>query len=273
MGLPEGLRNTMHAVSLARATCALVTSLFAAMAAPSATAQTQDPWTGWHASVLVSDSRLSVRGDTVRGDGSFGSNASQESAHVHDRAAGLGLALGWRQRWASGLVAGLESDLSWLGHRSRQTNLILSGPYAGQPSAVLRYEAHWLATLRLTAGWTVGRALLYGTGGLAVAHDEVRRTQHRANGTTFATDPTFTESDRATRVGHVVGAGLAWHLGGAWSVRAEYLHARLPRSTAYFPDARGGAQGSYSSVQGRIAERRSTFNTLRVGLDWTFRGL
>ena len=127
--------------------------------------------------------------------------------------------------------------------------------------------------LRLTAGWSVGRALVYGTGGLAVAHDEVRRTQHRANASTLTTDPTFTESDRATRVGHVVGAGVAWHLGGDWSVRAAYLHARMPRSTAHFPDARGGAQASYSSVQGRIAERRSTFNTLRIGLDWTFRGL
>lgn len=263
----------MRTVSLARATCALVTFFVVAMAASSASAQTLDPWTGWHASVMTSDSRLSVRGDTVRGDGAFGSNASQESADVHDRASGLGLALGWRRRWASGLIAGVESDLSWLGHRSSQSNPISSGVYAGQPSSVLRYETHWLASLRLTAGWSIGRALLYGTGGLAVAHDEVRRTQHRANASTLTTDPTFTESDRATRVGHVVGAGVAWHLGGAWSVRAEYLHARLPRSTAHFADARGGAQGSYSSVQGRIADRRSAFNTLRVGLDWTFRGL
>ena len=252
------------------ASLALLSSLSCATAAM---ASTSDPWSGWHLAAMASDSRLSVKGDTVRGDGAFGSNASQESAAVHDRSAGLALALGWRQRLTSGLVVGAESDLAWLGHRATQVSPVGSGVYVGQPVAVLRHDAHWLATLRLTAGWQLGQALLYATGGLAVLHDEVRRTQHRANGATLLTEPVFTESDRATRVGHVVGAGAAWHLGGAWSVRAEYLHARLPRTKAYFPDARGGAQASFSSVQGRIAERRSTFNTVRVGLEWAFRGL
>lgn len=248
-------------------------ALFASVgAAAPVAAHAQDPWAGWHMALIASNSRLAVSGETLRGDGSVGSNASQESSNFHDKAPGLGLLLGVRQRWAGGWVVGVESDLAWLGHRSSHDTPIQSGVYAGQPSAVIRHDTNWLATLRLTAGWQVGRALLYGTGGLAVTHDEVRRTQHRANPSTLTTDPVFTESDRSTRVGHVVGAGAHWHLGGAWSVRAEYLHARLPRSTAYFPDARGGAQASYSSVQGRIAERQSTMNTLRVGLARTFHG-
>jgi opacity protein-like surface antigen len=84
------------------------------------------------------------------------------------------------------------------------------------------------------------------------------------------TEAAFSETDRETRVGYALGAGLEWRWGKPWALRADYLHVRFPDQTFLFPDARGGAQASFTNVQGRIATNDAHSNTVRIGLTYTF---
>lgn len=233
----------------------------------------ENTWTGSYAGLFGARSHQVVIGSTVKADGTSGTNASKEAANIHDGANGLGVLMGSRKQLDSGLLLGLEGDWTRLGHRASYTNTIEGGPYDGQASAILKYDSRWLSTLRGTAGWTWGKAMVYGTGGAAVASEKVTRTQFQANSSPGITDPTFTETASTTRLGYALGMGVAWQVERQWSVRAEYLHVHFPEARFEFPDARGGAQASYSTVQGRLADNRAFMNTVRVGVTYAFGGL
>ncbi len=246
-------------------------ALLALAALCTAQARAEDPWAGPYAGVTAVASRSVISGATTKADGTVGANSQGESAqNLRDNASGLGVHMGVRKRLESGLIVGLEADLARLGHQARNGDYIASGVLMGQPSATLLYEAPWLATTRLLAGWPFGDALIYGTGGLAFSSEKVTRTQYQANGVTNLTEVRFSETDRQNRIGHALGAGVQWRLGRVWSLRAEYLHTRFRDETFRFPDARGGAQGSYTNVQGRLAENGLHMNTVRIGVTYAF---
>jgi opacity protein-like surface antigen len=236
-----------------------------------ADARADNAWTGGYVGVSGAYSRSLISGTTVKADGTVGANATSEAANaLRDEAAGLALILGVRKRLDSGLILGLEADVAYLGHQTRNANLINSGAYTGQPSATLEYETPWLSTARAVAGWSFGDLLVFASGGAAFATEKVTRTQYRAVGGTSVTEAAFSETDRETRVGYALGAGLEWRWGKPWALRADYLHVRFPDQTFHFPDARGGAQASFTNVQGRIATNDAHSNTVRIGLTYTF---
>ncbi len=226
-----------------------------------------DPWTGFYGGVSAAASRNVIHGYTTRDGRVFGSNASQESANVNDRAVGFGLFAGARRSFGAGIVAGVEADLSRLGHRAENVTYI-SG--SDNRVAQMTYETEWLGTARVTLGRSFGDLLVYGTGGAAFATEKERRTQYQLVGA--VTEAMFTEKDDATRFGFTLGAGAEWRFANAWSIRAEYLHVRFADHEFRFPDARGGAQAGYSTVQGRIADNTGRLNIVRVGLAYRFGG-
>jgi len=232
------------------------------------TGYAQDMWTGAYSSAFVSSSGNTVQGTTLKSDGTVGSNASQEAANFTDRTDGFGVLVGKRQRLESGWLIGGELDLQRLGHRSNQSSLVGSGVYAGQPAATLDYSTPWMSSARLVLGSSFDNLLIFGTAGAALASEAIDRTQYRANSITLQTDPTFSEKDKAYRWGYAIGAGAEWRIKKNLALRAEYLLARFPDKTFTFPDARGGAQASFSNVQGRIADNRARIETLRVGLTY-----
>jgi outer membrane immunogenic protein len=68
-----------------------------------------------------------------------------------------------------GVVFGLETDISWLDlHETRNTGLVTVGMRTGETADEI--DSHWLYTLRPRIGLAFDRALIYGTGGLAVAN-------------------------------------------------------------------------------------------------------
>ena len=224
----------------------------------------RDPWSGVHIGAAGAFSRSVIRGITVTSDGTISGNASREPAHVNDRAAGLGVFIGYRQRFDPGFVAGFEGDVTALNHGSTNVNQLATG----QTVATLRYETPVLATGRMTAGWSFGNVLVYGTGGVGLAREQETRTQYRL--ISGRSEAQFSENANATRAGFVLGAGVEWRLVAGWSLRADYVYARFPKATFQFPDARGGAQGSYTSVQGRIADNGAHMNLVRIGISYTF---
>ncbi len=228
-------------------------------------APAHDPWSGVYAGAMGAFSRSVIKGFTLRGDGGIGSNASAESAQVNDRAGGLGAFVGWRRRFDPGFVLGIEADVTGLNHDATNFNLLAA---SAQPVATVRYETSLLATGRLTAGWSFGNVLVYGTGGLALAPEQETRTQYRLIAGTSV--PQFSETSEATRTGLALGAGAEWRIVGGWSLRADYLHVRFADATFRFPDGRGGAQASFASVQGRIADNSAHMNLVRIGFSYTF---
>lgn len=223
------------------------------------------PWSGFYVGGTAATTRSTIKGYTLRGDGGVGANASQESALVSDHGRGLGAFVGARKRFEPGFVAGFEADVTWLAHSARNYNLLAG---SSQPVAILKYETPWIATGRAIAGWSIGDLLVYGTGGFAMTSEVERRTQFRLVGA--STVPMFTEKAEKTRTGLAVGGGAEWRVTEAWSLRAEALHVRLAKSNFQFPDARGGAQGAFATVQGRLARNSGEMNVFRIGLTYRF---
>ncbi len=233
----------------------------------------RDAWSGHYAGLAGSASRYATKGTTLRGDGSVGTNASEEATSFDDRSFGAGVFLGTRARFESGLVLGLETDLSRLGHRSRDVVRVNSAnTWVGQPVAILDYTADWLGTARVSAGLPVGNMLFFATGGAALASERQKRTQLVGNTVTSLVEVAFSESDRAIRTGVALGGGVEWRFADAWSIRAEYLHVRFRDETFRFPDARGGVvpTGGFLSVQGREAENGAHMNLVKVGVAYRF---
>jgi outer membrane immunogenic protein len=78
------------------------------------------------------------------------------------------------------------------------------------------FETHWLTTERARVGYSIGRTLLFATGGLAVGD---LRIMNPAVG-----------SSATTKTGYSVGGGVEVDLAQNWSVRADYLHVDLGNS-------------------------------------------
>ncbi len=234
-------------------------------------AHAQQSWDGPYAGFTAASSRSVINGTTVKTDGTVGTNATNEAANaLRDEANSGALVLGFRRQLDSGMIVGLEADLTRAGLQASTQSRVSSGVYAGQPNATILYETPWLATSRAFAAWSFGDLLVFGSAGAAFATEKVTRTQYRAVSGTSETAAQFSEVDRVNRLGYALGTGLEWRWSKLLSIRGEYLHVRFPDEEFRFPDARGGAQSSYSDVQGRIASNGAKLNTFRVGLIYTF---
>lgn len=114
------------------------------------------------------------------------------------------------------LVIGVEADISG-SDVSGDTQF--TGFFA--PSTTdAGYDVNWLATIRGRLGFTAGKFLVYGTGGVAYADIE---SNFQVGGGAGRPGGTFSE----TRQGYVVGGGLEYALSRNISLKAEYLYIEL----------------------------------------------
>ncbi|MDP1836525.1 MAG: outer membrane beta-barrel protein [Chlamydiales bacterium] len=103
----------------------------------------------------------------------------------------------------------------------------------------IRNRLSWISTIRARAGVTVSDALIYITGGAAVAHLR----------TTWNDDPTsFTHTE--SRWGWVGGFGTEYKYCDSWNIGAEMLYMNFANSNRSFDGFTFGH--SDSSVQGRL---------------------
>jgi len=111
-------------------------------------------------------------------------------------------------------------------------------------------------SLRVRAGWPLGRWLIYGTAGLAYASIE--------SSSTFTTKTATSDLDyEATHLGPIVGLGVERAIWSNWTTRLEYLYADFGRVGYSFngPAPIGGTVGSRIGVSEHI---------LRVGFNMMF---
>jgi high affinity Mn2+ porin len=107
-------------------------------------------------------------------------------------------------------------------------------------------------TLRGRLGYAFGPLLVYGTGGYALAQDEITRTQ-QATGAE--------EARRSFRSGWVAGAGVETQVDNNWTANLEYLFTDLGSHSVTFPS---GAQTFTSDI---------TLQNVRVGLNYRLPGM
>ena len=143
--------------------------------------------------------------------------------------------IGYNFQTSSNLVLGLETDLMLGGATSSSTN--------GATTATMRDT--WNSSVRARAGYAFGPALLYGTGGIAIAGQDLTLS----NG---AASANFSDM----RLGYVVGAGVEYKFTPQISGRIEGLHY-------------GYRDSSVSWAAGSQVVKQDS-NVLRGGLSFQF---
>ncbi len=197
-------------------------------------------WTGFYVggSIGYWTSAMDVRDPVV---------GAATSGRPNPNGVKIGAHIGYLNQFANNFVVGLEGDLSWLGGTSR------NGAVAGFPGQFWRARGSYDASLRGIAGVAADRALLYVTGGLALADFQgcgiVGVGAPCVAGTNFG----------GVRAGWTVGAGVAYAITQNVSVRGEYLYADYGSKTYAMPGNPGGL--------GRV---QASTHTVRLGLSYHF---
>jgi outer membrane immunogenic protein len=137
------------------------------------------------------------------------------------------------------LVLGIEADI-------QGADINGSGTVSGLPASA-QTNLDWFGTVRGRVGYSVGAALLYGTGGFAYGGVKDKLT---VSGTTVQHD--------ATATGYAAGGGLEYAFNPAWSAKAEYQYINL--GTDSLTENSGGVTGN--------AKFDHEYNTVRLGLNY-----
>jgi outer membrane immunogenic protein len=172
-----------------------------------------------------------------------GTSAVPEGDHHEDGfVAGVYVGHDWQQgNWVFGALA----DLDYID----VDQLELDGSFDGKDENYA-YDIDWLATARVRAGFlATDKLLVYGTGGLALAHVQTSGFQEG-----FLSDNSA--SDSSVEVGGVIGLGAEFAVTQNWSVKTEYLHYDFNRANVFSTE---GGPGFDPSV-----------DTVKVGLSFRF---
>ena len=134
-------------------------------------------------------------------------------------------------------VYGVEADIGY-GHPTKSKAF---------GTNTMKIEKGVSGTVRARAGYAVERALIYGTGGLAVANFETK-----------VNDGTNSYKADRTRAGWVVGGGVEYAVTNNVSVKGEYLYEKFGKMDKTFAAPIGGTRNNVSE------------HLVRVGVNFKF---
>jgi outer membrane immunogenic protein len=193
------------------------------------------------------------------GDPALVAGSGGGGANDVDPLAGGQVGCNWQ---SSTLVVGLEGDFDYFHSKpgfSNNTNTLSDGvtPFTISQSLTTNY----LATVRPRIGIGADRNLAYITGG--VAFTQVRYTESYSDGAAPPGAGTATASRNL--VGWTAGAGWEHAFADNWTVRAEYLIAGFPKTSALgaITDAAGGTNALSGSSD-------VTIQLIRAGVNLKF---
>lgn len=132
-------------------------------------------------------------------------------------------------------VWGVEGDVRWMDLKHDLSVGPVVGPFGNATVVTTHAQDDWLATFRGRLGWAAwDRALLYVTGGLAVANvqDSLQVFRPPTGYNSFGSIDT-------TSVGWTVGGGIEYAFAPNWSVKGEYLFVDLGDETFSTTDRSG----------------------------------
>lgn len=161
-----------------------------------------------------------------------------------------------------GLVVGAEAniDAADLAARSSTINIAAVPGIIPIPGGVAytNERINWQGSLRLRAGYAIGPALIYATGGWAFANTGIAYYGAATGGA--LSSATFSSS----RSGWTLGGGLEYAVTDNWTVRAEYRYADLGSVRNSI-----SAQGPFFWA-GNSVSRGLTEQVVRVGVAYKF---
>jgi len=224
-----------------------------------------------------------------------------EAANYSDGSGIGGVQIGYNQQLDNRFVFGIEGDFSILsqtngnvGTLATESAALIAGNYLESET---EYKLDWMATLRGRVGYSFGRMMVYGTGGLGVVQQSGTRIQYISNTLSSSTtnpnpEPTstaayFSESNSDVSLGWTAGAGFEFALAKNWSIKGEYSYADFGAADFEFDQAREGVTrtyttcrrctpasttipGSFDTVDGRKASSEAEIHTLKLGLNYRF---
>lgn len=144
-------------------------------------------------------------------------------------------------------------------------------------TSALSEKLEWFGTVRGRIGPTITPTLLaYVTGGLAYGEVSATNTVSGTNitgpqgtNTVILTPVSATFSNRSTRVGWTIGAGLEGVVAGNWTAKIEYLYIDLGDISGSFVTPITAPGGAF--VTSRY-NSHITDNIMRVGFNYKFGG-
>lgn len=213
-------------------------------------------WTGFYVGVNAGW----TRNDTEAKDRGFtGVVGSYPTINLGGRNDFIGGAqVGYNQQFGM-FVGGIEADINYLGDRSSSAAVAVAGLGGfGITTATARSSLDWLGTVRLRAGVAFDRALIYGTGGLALGSPNQTLTISGPGGVTHF------GSDDEMKAGWTLGAGAEYAFTDNLTMKAEYLYYDLG-STTVTAAPRVGFVGTSNS-----ARFENNGHIARVGLNYKF---
>jgi outer membrane immunogenic protein len=244
-----------------------------------AIAQRVGNWTGFYIGVNVgygwgsygASNATATIVTTNGGSAPYGFNAV--SSNSNGVTAGVQAGHNWQ---IGQTVLGIEADWQYLDSKASTGNSAIAVPafIGGNFSSSGSVSTDWYATFRGRAGYALGPALLYATGGIALAE-----TKLGANATgsivTSIFPPTLgplgsmNASERAVLVGYAVGGGLEYAVGAGWSIKSEYLHMGFGTNGYNLT----GSLQSPAGLTGVIATHvdiKPSFDIARMGVNYRF---
>jgi outer membrane immunogenic protein len=203
-----------------------------------------------------------------------------------------GVQVGYNMQSGS-FVYGVEADLNYR-DRKRGSNGVFPAPADLTPGFDDRTDftvsqgraTNWFGTLRGRLGFAFDRVLVYGTGGLAIggsggSSSVTQRDYFEINpGVLFVTDirTLASTSSKKNSVGWSLGGGFEYALSDRISLKLEYMHVDLGRSSDTFTTlASAGAPplgppiGATMTAGNRITVRHENkFDIVRAGVNYRF---
>jgi outer membrane immunogenic protein len=241
----------------------LAAAVVAAFSAPAAAADLQvrkaqpapafvsmHDWSGFYAGAQVGYGRSAFDWSAIgyadsQGDEYFGkSHKGNFFGGVH---AGYNLQAG-------SLVYGIEGDIEYAGAKHQ---------YLHAPDLNWGYDQKigWQGSLRARLGYAHGNALLYATGGLAVAETKFNAVCY------WCEVSNASDTSKKTRVGWTIGGGVQYAIDRSWSVRAEYRYTDLGKQnvdTSAFWTLNDDTENFYADSV------RLTSHAVRLGISYAF---
>jgi outer membrane immunogenic protein len=181
-----------------------------------------------------------------------------------------GVQLGYNATAGKTFLIGAEFDFGGMNLESTKTDgaVYICCPPASF-SITQKVGASWLMTARPRIGITHGKALIYGTGGLAVTniHDKVLFTDNDANALEGG-------GRNENKIGWTVGGGVEYQIKAHWSLKGEYLYVNFGRvsSTSTNLIATPGGVTPPTSFPTNVFTHSADLhaNIIRAGLNYRF---
>ena len=172
-------------------------------------------WTGFY--VGASAGLIRATGEATDNDAAWGAAGGKYSTTGTGGIFGLNAGYNYQM---GAIVLGLETDIA-LSTVSSSSPVPYTTIYSITPASKIQS----LGTVRARLGYSIDRALLYVTGGLAYADANVNEAI--TNGSTITT-----ATSAGWRTGWALGAGLEYAIDSKWTVRTEGLYVDLGKHTA-----------------------------------------